>query len=197
MEQRDEVRIPPKRLRLIGIFCGSLIYFPIAYLVVVNLLDAIRHEQNLILNLFPILVILAAVVLTPFFVLCAAWAFARLVFKVPAIIMTPVGIVNHSIIYHVFVPWDEIDAFVRDIPRPSQSRRSKSNDDILVLAKDDRRLYEMQQPVTKALLHLFSVLRPVNISTAMTAGTQAEVWAQLQRYVRKALPNSQIKFDIL
>lgn len=104
MEQQHEVRIPPKRLRLMGIFCGSLIYFPIAYLVGVNLLEAMSHEHNVALKLFPLVVILAAVVAAPAFVLFAVWAFARLVFNVPAIIMTPAGIVNHSVIYHVFVP---------------------------------------------------------------------------------------------
>lgn len=197
MERRDEVRIPPKRLRLVGILSGSLLYLLAVYPMIRLLLAIIGSAQSPLLAIVPIVGLFGIIVAIPYFTLVAVWAFARLVFNMPAIILTPIGIINHSIVYHVVVPWDEIDQFICAVPRPSRYRRGMTGNDILVLEKDEQRLYAMQQPLTRVLLRLFSAWCPVNISTAMTAGTQQEVWAQLQRYVRKTLRNTQITFDTL
>lgn len=197
MEQRDEVRIPPKRVRLVGFLCGSLLYLLLVYPMVRILLDAIGGSQYVFLAIFPIIGLFGILVAIPYFVLVAVWAFARLILNLPALILTPAGVVNHSVVYNVFVPWGEIEQLICDVPRPSRYRRGMTGNNILVLEKDERRLYEMQQPVTQLLLRLFTAWRPVNISTAMTAGTQAEVWAQLQRYVRKTLRNTRIQFETL
>ena len=197
MEQRDEARIPPKRLRLVGILSGSILYLLAVYPMIRLLLASIGSAQIPLLVIIPFFGLFGIVVAIPYFIFVAVWAFARLVFGLPALILTPTGIINHSIVYHVVVPWDEIERFICVAPRPSRYHRGMTGNDILVCEKDERRLYEMQQPLTRALLRLFRAWRPVNINTAMTAGTQADVWEQLQRYARKTLPGSQITFDTL
>ncbi len=197
MERRDEVRIFPNRLRLIGFLCGALLYLLATYPMVRILLDLIVGGQSPLLAIVPMVGLFGVVIAIPFFILVAVWAFARLVFNVPAVILTPTGIINHSIVYHVVVPWDEVKQFICAVPRRSRYHRGMTGNDILILEKDERRLYAMQQPLTRALLRIFKAWCPVNISTAMTAESQEEVWAQLQRYVRKTLPNTQIKFGTL
>jgi hypothetical protein len=197
MEQRDEVRIPPKRVRLIAILCGSLLYLLGAYPMIRLLLAIVGSTQNPLLAIVPIFGLFGIIVAIPYFVLVAVWAFARLAFNLPALILTPAGIVNHSIVYHVVVPWSEIEQLIDVVPEPLRDRRGMAGNYIIVLAKDEQRLHAMQQPLTQVLLHLFSKSCPVNISTAMTAGTQEDVWVQLQRYVRKTLPHSPIKFETL
>jgi hypothetical protein len=197
MERQNEVRIPPKRVRLVGFFCGSVLYLLLVYPMLRIMLDAIGGSQYAILAIVPIIGMFGIIVAIPYFVLIAIWAFARLVYKLPALILTPTGIVNHSIVYHVVVPWGEIEQFTCVVPRPSRYRRGMTGNYITVHEKDERRLYEMQRPLTRVLLRLFSKSCPTNISTAMTMGTQAEVWVQLRRYVRETLPDSQIEFSTL
>lgn len=197
MERQNEVRIPPKRLRLVVFLGGSVLYLLVVYPVLRIMLDAIGGSQYAILATVPIIGMFGLIVAIPYFGLVAIWAFARLALNVPALILTPAGIVNHSIIYHVVVPWSEIEQLICVVPEPSQYRRGMTGDYIIVLEKDEQRLYAMQQPLTRVLLRLFSKSCPVNISTAMTAGTQAEVWGQLQHYVRRTLPESQIEFSTL
>ena len=200
MYQQDTVLIPPKRLRLLGIFCGSLLYLPFAYLVSRVMLAATEQGQSFLVQAFAILVVIACIVSVPFFILFAVWAFVRLVFNLPALILTPAGVVNHSVVYHVVIPWSEIEQFVRFLPPstpPSTPRRLRTPwrlSDIIVDQHDAQRLYAQQRPVTKALLRLFSALRPVNINTDVTAGTPEAVWTQLERYVRETLSDTRIKF---
>src|SRR6185312_12461502 len=79
MEQQDEVRIPPKRLRLLGIFCGSLLYLLLVYPMLRILLDAIGGSHYAILAIVPIIGMFGIIVAIPYFILVAVWAFARLV----------------------------------------------------------------------------------------------------------------------
>ncbi|HEU4781922.1 MAG TPA: hypothetical protein VFS83_01145 [Ktedonobacterales bacterium] len=197
MERQNEVRIPPKRVRLVGFFCGAVLYLLLVYPMLRIMLDAIGGSQYAILAIVPMIGMFGIIVAIPYFILVAVWAFARLALNLPALILTPTGIVNHSIVYHVVVPWSEIEQLICVVPEPSRYRRGMTGNYIIVLEKDEQRLHAMQQPLTRMLLRLFSKSCPTNISTAMTMGTQAEVWAQLQRYVRKTLPHSPIEFSTL
>ena len=145
MEQRDEVRIPPKRLRLLGIFSGCRpLYLPSSstYCGSCSMRLAssplchpghcphhwdVRHHCRRFLTL--------------------SWSQSgrsrAWCSNLPVVILTPEGIVNHSIIYHVVVPWNEIEAFTRIVPETAKSSRHwwrmlDSDDDILVIAKTNR-----------------------------------------------------------
>lgn len=199
MQQQDEVRIPPKRNRLLGAFLVSIFYLPIAYVVLRVVLAAAEQDQSFVQTAFAILLVIAAIVSVPYFVLMAIWMLARLVFNLPALILTPEGIVNHSYIYHIVIPWREIDQFTRFVPveLPSVSRglrRQGRLPDITVLEHDTQRLYSQQQPLTRALLRLFRAVHPVNINTDIIAETPEEVWVQLERYAHKVLGDTHIKF---
>jgi hypothetical protein len=184
MKRSGAVRLPPKRLPLVGIFCGYSFSLFLIYLMLGNFISSFEQVQFLIEKVVLFVVIVAIRVTIPYMLLFAIWAFARLVFNLPAVILTPAGLVNHSIIYQIVVPWNEIEAITRFVPKTSQASRHwwrmlDDDDDILVIPKDKQRLHAMQQPVTKALLRLFNSLHPEHISMAMTAGTQDMVWAQL------------------
>jgi hypothetical protein len=196
MTRQDEVYIPPKRLRLLGIFCGSLLVLLVFFIELRVILASFGQQPSFFQTAFLALVMLCCIISIPYFVLFAIWALARLVFNLPAVILTPEGIVNHSIVYHVVIPWREIDQFVRVVPQlpPRPLLKQGLSTGILVDEQDVQRLYAQQQPVTKALLRLFSVLRPVNINTDVTEATPEEVWAQLERYVHETLCNTRIEF---
>ncbi len=190
MDGQSTVRIAPKRLRLFGIFSGSIAVLFLAVPMVIGITHAIALGPGLYL-VFLVLLLISGVVTVLSFLVFALWALARLVLNLPAVVLTPTGIVNHSIVYHVLVPWDEVDQFTR--MRFGKGRDSVNM--ILVHEKDEHRLYAMQQPLTKLLMRVFHSLRPPNINTRMTAGTQEQVWEQLQRYVRKHVPDRHITFD--
>jgi hypothetical protein len=204
MSRRGEVRIPPKRLHLLGVFCVSLLTV-VCFSVFLRfgLLPSLEQHQSFFEASITALVLICDIVAIPLFALFALWALARLVFNLPALILTPEGIVNHSIIYHVVLPWREIDQLVRDLtpapPSTSFSTRQqwkRIGATILVLAHDQRRLYAQQQPLTRALLWAFTVMRPgpTNIYTGYLALSQEEVWRQLQRYAHETVGATQIKF---
>ncbi len=205
MTRQEEVRIPPKRLHLLGIFLGCILALPITFGMLRAVLAAAEQQQSFIPTAVAVVLVICAIVTVPYLVLFAIWAFVRLVFNLPALILTREGIVNHSCVYHVVIPWREIDQFVRDLtiaPASSSSRWMRGqgklvDTTILVLGHDQRRLYEQQQPLTRALLWLFNVLRPININTDVIAWSQDELWAQLERYVRETLGNTSIKFVTL
>lgn len=202
MSRRGEVRIPPKRLHLLGVFCGSLLLVLLLIpFVLFGLLPSLGQDPSIIQVVFTALVVLCCIITTLFMALSALWALVRLVFNLPALILTPDGIVNHSIIYHVVLPWREIDEFVRYLPtaapsapRDTRRRYKQLGATILVLEHDQRRLCQQQQPLTRALLWAFSSLIPTNINTEYMAWSRDEVWTELERYARETVGATQIKF---
>ena len=66
MEQWDEVRIPPKRLRLVGFFCGSVLYLVAVYPMLRIMLDAIGGSQFAILAIVPIIGMFGIIVAIPY-----------------------------------------------------------------------------------------------------------------------------------
>lgn len=202
MSRRGEVRIPPQRLHLLGVFCVSLlIVLCFSLFLRFGLFPSLEQHQSFFETSISAIVLICDIVTIPLFALFALWALVRLVFNLPALILTPEGIVNHSIIYHVVLPWREIDQLVRDLTPAPPSTSFKTRQQwkrigatILVLEHDQRRLYEQQQPLTRALLWAFNVMRPTNIYTGYLALSQEEVWRQLQRYAHETVGATQIKF---
>jgi hypothetical protein len=108
------VCIAPKRLRLIASVCASVAYLVLAVPLALNLVDVLARRQLRYLLLTPLL--LALLVTIPSCVLWGTWALVRLLTNLPAVILTPHSIINHSIIYRVVLPWDPIESFVQFQP---------------------------------------------------------------------------------
>ncbi len=206
MAHHNEVRIPSKRLHLLWVFCSS--FFGVLFLPLIlrgALLPVIESQQQpFFQKAFVALVMLCSIITILYLALFALWAFVRLVFNLPALILTLEGIINHSIVYHVVIPWREIDEFIRTLNKPSPSSPRKfgsrgelAEPDILVIEHDQRRLYEQQQPLTRALLWFFNVLRPLNIKTDAMAETPEEVRTQLERCVRETVGDTSVTFTTL
>jgi hypothetical protein len=193
MERRQVVRIPPKRLRLLGIFCGCTAGGFLTLLEVIGVSRAIAqvHANVHDLLLAPILLLLLAcgAITTISLAVFALWALVRLVLFLPALILTPRGIINHSIVYHVVLPWDEIESFSR-LQRHTMT-------DFVVLFKDDGHVNALQQPFTRLLLWVFISLVPTNISTKTVAGTPDALWERLRRYVHDEVPDQHIQFTTI
>jgi hypothetical protein len=184
------VRIPPRRSRLFGILLGSVLGVIVALLTALGTGSAIIHGPFLPQDFILVLLLVAAIVIIPYLAVFALWALVRLMLNLPAVVLTPSGIINHSIVFHVVLPWDQIDSFTRFKPGTPAYKVNA----ILVVFKDDRQVYAMQQPLTRLLLRVFAVMVPTNISTAMTAPTREKVWTELQRYVRAKVPDDHITF---
>jgi hypothetical protein len=189
MAQRHDVRIPPRRLRLLAIF---LVYTVSAVLgggATAGLLSALLHRQTLWLTpLFLIFLVgtLAAAGM-------AVWALVYLALNLPALQLTPTALINHSVIWHVVVPWQEIEEFTY-FPSSANPKQVKS---IIVSVKDQRRLDEHQWLLTRVLCRLFTYMRPLAINTAMTSHAPEQVVAQLERYVRATFGVVPIKFTAI
>jgi hypothetical protein len=104
--------------------------------------------------------------------------------------LTPHGIINHSIIYHVVLPWDDIESFVQFQPGTHAYKMST----ILVLLRDQDRVCEAQQPLTRLFIRVCAAIRPTNIGTRATKGSREAVWRELQRYVRMTPSGDRIQF---
>jgi hypothetical protein len=66
---------------------------------------------------------------------------------------------------------------------------------ILVLLRDQDRVCEAQQPLTRLLfLRMLAAIRPTNISTRATNGSREAVWRELQRYVQMTPSGDRIQF---
>ena len=199
--------MPPKRLHLLWVFCVSLLGVLSFSLFLRVIFASFGQQPSFFQMAYLSLVMICCIISLPYLALFTLWAFVRLVFNLPAVTLTPEGIINHSIVYHVVIPWREIDVLERDLaiapPTSSRSPRRRRrqgkliDSDILVLGHDQRRLYEQQQPLTRALLWLFKPLRPININTDVIAWSREEVWAQLERYVRETLGNTTITLSTL
>jgi MFS family permease len=199
MHGAHTLRIPPKRPRLLGIFFGCVLVDVLGVGFMIGIGRALLTGLLPVFAAFWALVFVCGAVILPFVALFALWAFVRLVLNLPAVILTPTGIINHSIVYHVVVPWSQIEQLVRLTPgraRQWPPRFGRMNC-ILVVNRDDEQLKTMQQPFTRMLLCVFSRMRPYNISTAVTSGTQDAVWARLQRYVHETAAAAHITFDTL
>lgn len=188
MNEQAEVRIPPKRVRLLAPVCASVVWLAIAGPLAANIVRALAHGELQALILIPLLI--ALIVTIPFFALWGAWAFMRLVTNLPAVLLTPQGIINHSIVYHVVLPWEEIESFTQFQPGTNGFKMNT----ILVLLRDRDRVCAAQQPPTRVLLCVFSAIRPTNISTGATKATPEAVWRELQRYAQTTPSGDRIKF---
>ena len=188
MNRQTVVCIAPKRLRLVATVCASVAYLVLAVPLALNFVDVLARGQLRYLLLTPLLV--ALLVSIPSFVLWGTWALVRLLTNLPAVILTPHGIINHSIIYHVVLPWDDIESFVQFQPGTHAYKMSA----ILVLLRDQDRVCEAQQPLTRLLLRMFAAIRPTNISTRATKGSREAVWRELQRYVQMTPSGDRIQF---
>ena len=188
MNGQADVRIPPKRLRLVAAVCASVAYLVWAGPLAVNIVAVLARGQLQYLLLTPLLV--ALIVTIPYFVLWGVWALVRLVTNLPAVILTPHGIINHSIVYHVVLPWEEIESFTQF---QLDTHGFKMND-ILVLLHDRDRVCTAQQPLTRVLLRVFASIRPTNISTGATKGTREAIWRELQRYALTIPSGDRIQF---
>lgn len=188
MNGQAVVRIPPKRLRLLAPVCASVVWLAVAGPLSVNIVNALAHGELQALILIPLLI--ALIVTIPYFALWGAWALLRLVTNLPAVLLTPQGIVNHSIVYHVVLPWEEIESFAQFQPGTNGFKM----DTILIHVRDRDRVCAAQQPPTRVLLRVFSAIRPTNISTRATKGTREAVWRELQRYVHTTPSGDRIKF---
>jgi hypothetical protein len=201
MSLRGEVRIPPNRLLLLWMFCVSFFGVLGFSWFVSGMLPTIGQQPSILQMVGLSFIMLCCIISLPYLALIALWAFVRLVFNLPGVILTPEGIINHSTVYHVVIPWREIDQLVRNValgpPSSSLGKRGQRkllDADIIVLEHDKRRLHEQQQPLTRALLWLCKSLAPINIDTKFLAWSQKEVWTQLERYVRETVGNTSIKF---
>jgi hypothetical protein len=194
MSDHQIERIPPRRLRLVWIFLGSAVFAAIECGLAIGIVADLLHgrEQSPFISLTEFFLLVLCIIVTPYMVLFALWALARQF--LPALKLTPHGLVNNTIVYHVVIPWNEIEEFTCI---PSHGKRS-ALPHIILLTKDKRRLSAMQQPLSRLLVLLFRLLVPTNnINCHVTAGPPEIVWERLQAYVQRTLPDLRIKFTSL
>lgn len=125
------------------------------------------------------------------FGLAALWTLVRLL--IPALILTRGGLINHTVTYHVAIPWDEIEEFTW----VSLGDGKEAVNSISVHVRNELRISALQGPLTRLLMHLYRSLIPTNIEMKMISGTPEAVWAQLQAYVHRTIPDQEIKFSTL
>jgi hypothetical protein len=188
MKGPPEVRIPAKRLHLVKAMCISAACIVLALPLCAYIVRTLARGQLQYLILSPLLI--AGVVTMVFCLLWGGWALMRLVTNLPAVILTPESLINHSIVYHVVMPWEEIESFTRFQP----DTNGKSENFFIVHLRDRDRVCAAQQPLTRVLLRVFKAVRPTNISTEATRGSPEAVWRELQRYAHTTPSSDRIKF---
>jgi hypothetical protein len=123
----------------------------------------------------------------------AVWALVYLALNLPAVHLTPGALINYGVVWHVVLPWEEIEEFTYFV----STGNSKKVDSIIVFVKDKRRIYEQHWPLTRVLCRLFEYMRPLTINTEMTPESPEALAAQIEWYVRGVVGNTHIKFTAI
>ena len=189
MAHQHDVRIPPRRVRLLGLLLAYAVFAVLTSVATAGVLSSLLHGQSL--WLIPLL--LMFLVGTLAMAGMAAWVLGFLAFNLPAIHLTPTALINYSVIWHVVVPWQEIEEVTYFI----SDANPKKVDLVIVSVRDKPRLYAQQWLLISVLCRLFDYMRPLTINTAMTSRTPEQVAAQLERYVHDTVGTSHIRFTAI